>query len=133
MQTLVVNLLDLNRIEQGFNTVNAENVKLSPLLARIVHTFQEQAIKKGITLSLESHQGEKIVCTDPLLLNRILENLISNAIKFSPHNKQVWVRTTYSETHFKIEVQDQGSGISAEDKPATIQKISAVDKPTNRR
>jgi PAS domain S-box-containing protein len=131
MQTLVVNLLDLNRIEQGFNTVKAENVKLSPLLARIVHTFQEPAVRKGITLSLENHQDEKIVRTDPLLLNRILENLISNAIKFSPHNKHVWVRTTYSKTHVKIEVQDQGLGISAEDKPRLFKKFQRLtNRPT---
>jgi PAS domain S-box-containing protein len=131
MQMLVVNLLDMNRIEQGFNTVNAENVKLSPLLARIVHTFQEQAVKKGITLLLENHQGEKIVRTDPLLLNRILENLISNAIKFSPPNKQVWVRTTHNETHFRIEVQDQGLGISAEDKPRLFKKFQRLtNRPT---
>jgi PAS domain S-box-containing protein len=131
MQTLVVNLLDLNRLEQGFSTVNAENVKLSPLLERIVQTFQEQALKKGIMLSLENHQSEKMVRTDPLLLSRILENLISNAIKFSPHNKQVWVRAIYSETNVKIEIQDQGLGISAEELPLLFKKFQRLsNRPT---
>ena len=131
MQTLVVNLLDLNRIEQGFNTVNAENVMLFPLMERIVRTFQEPALKKGIALSLENHQGDKMVRTDPLMLNRILENLISNAIKFSPHNKQIWVRSIHNETHLTIEVQDQGPGISEADKPRLFKKFQRLtNRPT---
>ena len=131
MQTLVVNLLDLNRIEQGFNTVSAENIKLSPLLERNVQMFQEPALKKGITLSLENHQSEKMVRTDPLLLNRILENLISNAIKFSPHNKQVWVRAVYNETNVKIEVQDQGHGISQAEQHLLFKKFQRLsNRPT---
>ncbi|HMG89683.1 MAG TPA: CHASE3 domain-containing protein [Chryseolinea sp.] len=131
MQTLVVNLLDLNRIEQGFNTVNAESVELSPFLERIVQMFQGHAMKKGITLSLEHHQSEKLVRTDPLLLSRILENLISNAIKFSPPNKQVWVRAIHSETNVKIEVQDQGLGISAAEQPLLFKKFQRLsNRPT---
>jgi PAS domain S-box-containing protein len=131
MQTLVVNLLDLNRIEQGFNTVNAENVMLSPLLERIVGSFQQQAFKKGIKLFLENHQGEKIVRTDPLLLSRILENLISNAIKFSPHHKHIWVRSSHSDASVKIEVQDQGPGISAAERPLLFKKFQRLsNRPT---
>jgi len=111
MQTLVVNLLDLNRIEQGFNAVNAENVKLFRLMERIVQTFQEQAQKKGINLLFENREDEKVVRTDPVMLNRILENLISNAIK--------------------IEVQDQGQGISAAEKPRLFKKFQRLsNRPT---
>jgi PAS domain S-box-containing protein len=131
MQTLVVNLLDLNRIEQGFNAVNAEDVKLSPLMERIVQTFQEQAQKKGISLSLENQDNGKVVRTDPLMLIRIIENLISNAIKFSPRNKEVFVRVIHNESHFKIEVQDQGLGISAEEKPRLFKKFQRLsNRPT---
>lgn len=48
MQTLVINLLDLNRMEQGFNAVNAESIRLSTLIERLIDTFQPQAQKKGI-------------------------------------------------------------------------------------
>jgi signal transduction histidine kinase len=131
MQTLVVNLLDLNRIEQGFGVVSAENVKLSPLLDRLVQTFHDQAQKKNIQLTLENHQSEKIVRTDPLMLSRILENLISNAIKFSPQNKDIFVRVIYNQTHFKIEVQDQGPGISAEERPRLFKKFQRLsNRPT---
>ncbi|HEX6893196.1 MAG TPA: PAS domain-containing sensor histidine kinase, partial [Chryseolinea sp.] len=131
MQTLVVNLLDLNKIEQGFNVVNAENVMLSPLLERIVQSFQEQALKKGISLSLENHKDGKMVRTDPLLLSRILENLISNAIKFSPHHKQVWVRAIHSDTYVKIEVQDEGLGISTAEQPLLFKKFQRLsNRPT---
>lgn len=131
MQTLVVNLLDLNRIEQGFNAVNAENVKLFRLMERIVQTFQEQAQKKGINLLFENREDEKVVRTDPVMLNRILENLISNAIKFSPYNKEVFVRVIHNESHFKIEVQDQGQGISAAEKPRLFKKFQRLsNRPT---
>lgn len=131
MQTLVVNLLDLNRIEQGFGVVSAESVKLSPLLERIVQTFQVQAQRKNIQLTLENHQEEKIVRTDPLMLNRILENLISNAIKFSPQNKEIFVRVIHGQNHFKIEVQDQGPGISADERPQLFKKFQRLsNRPT---
>ena len=131
MQTLVVNLLDMNRIEQGFNAVNAENVQLSPLMERIVQTFQVQAQRKGITLSLENPESAKVVRTDPLMLNRILENLISNAIKFSPHNKSVLVRVMHNDSYFKIEVQDQGFGITDAERPRLFKKFQRLsNRPT---
>lgn len=131
MQTLVVNLLDLNRIEQGFNTVNAESLALSPLLERIVQTFQVQAQKKGISILLENDENEKIIRTDPLMLNRILENLISNAIKFSPPDRNVFVRVRHNESHFNIEVQDQGVGISEAEKPHLFKKFQRLSsRPT---
>jgi PAS domain S-box-containing protein len=131
MQTLVVNLLDLNKIEQGFNTVNPEKIKLSPLLERIVQTFEETAQKKGITLSLENDQKEITILTDPLMLSRILENLISNAIKFSPFNKRVSVRTTHNEKQVRIEVQDEGYGISIADQSRLFKKFQRLsNRPT---
>ena len=131
MQTLVINLLDLNRMEQGFNAVNAESIRLSTLIERLIDTFQPQAQKKGIKLSLENHAGEKVIRTDPLMINRILENLISNAIKFSPRDGKVVVRVQHNESDFVIEVQDEGAGISAAEKPRLFKKFQRLsNRPT---
>ena len=131
MGTLVNNLLDINRIEQGLNPITLEKVNLQEVLEHQVQIFRERADRKGITIRLEEISPVVELITDRNSLMRILENLISNAIKFSPHNKQVLVRMIPSAKHIKLEIKDQGPGIRKEEMPLLFKKYQRLNaKPT---
>lgn len=131
MHMLIQNLLDVNRIEQGKNAINKEYIAINGLLKKQYHVFRQTAEKKNISLILEDHVPDFSIHTDPEILNRILENLISNAIKFSPAHKEVAINVVRTETHIRFEVLDQGPGLSAVDKQKIFGKFQRLSaRPT---
>ncbi|AYB29308.1 CHASE3 domain-containing protein [Chryseolinea soli] len=131
MHMLIQNLLDVNRIEQGKNGINKEYIAINSLLKKQYHVFKQTAEKKNISLILEDHVPDFNIHTDPAMLSRILENLISNAIKFSPAHKEVAINVVRTETHIRFEVLDQGPGLSAADKQKLFGKFQRLSaRPT---
>lgn len=130
MQLLVNNLLDINRIEQGLHTINPTKLSLNTLLHQQVRTFKETAGKKEIRLILEDDPGI-VLTTDPESLCRVLENLISNAIKFSLRQSTVVIQATSSHTHVTFKVIDQGPGILKEEMGLLFNKFQRLSaRPT---
>lgn len=126
---LIDNIRSSHEKEQDENPL-IERVDLGGLLQQVTDSFQQQAITKQIKLEYENSYNQ-VVKIDKTGLQRVLDNLISNALKFSSQNKKVWVRLSGDESEFTIQVEDQGPGISAEDQEKLFkmfQKLSA--KPT---
>jgi PAS domain S-box-containing protein len=131
MKTLITNLLDINRIEQGMNVLRPETIDLSTMLQCHVKIFMDHALKKNITLTLEDHAPGTKINTDPYALRRILDNLVSNALKFSPRDSHVVLRLIHEQSQVKIEVADQGPGIIAEEMPNLFRKFQKLSaRPT---
>ncbi|HUR58072.1 MAG TPA: hybrid sensor histidine kinase/response regulator [Opitutaceae bacterium] len=117
-------------------TITAEPVWLDELVATVARQYEEAARRKRITL-LRSGKITAPTATDPAAVNRILHNLISNAVKFSPAGTTVHVNV---ETDYEggaiCRVQDQGPGFTAEDKKKMFrryQRLSAqptADEPS---
>ncbi len=131
MKALISKLLDLNRIEQEASFVQKQAVNLKELLAKVMSTFNSPAQKKGIELILEVPSGVDEFRTDPSLIEQILDNLMSNAIKFSNSDKKVWLRAIKMGSYLVFEVEDQGPGIKESERPklfGTFQRLSA--RPT---
>jgi PAS domain S-box-containing protein len=132
MNALIAKLLDLNRIEQFGSIVRKQPVDLRAFLSRTRQTFIEQAKKKSIEMILENLAGPIEFNTDPALLEQIIDNLISNAIKFSDSGKKMWLRIKQTERdQLTFEVEDQGPGIMDDEIPklfGVFQCLSA--KPT---
>jgi len=129
MHHLITDLLDLNRIESGAMIVNKEVVNLGRVFERLRKEFEHQAQKKKIQLIIES--GDISVTTDAEILYRILENLISNAIKFSDANKAVRVNMTKAHNGVELRVVDEGPGIHPEELPLLFGKFQRLsNRPT---
>ena len=124
MQRLISNLLDINRIEQGATTIKKQAVDLSKHLTKLERDFSHQAKKKNIELVVNAIDG--IIQTDPDALSRILENLVSNAIKFSPTGRSVQLRTSNINGNIKFEIIDHGPGIPSEDIPNLFEKFQRL-------
>ncbi|MCZ8215965.1 MAG: HAMP domain-containing sensor histidine kinase, partial [Cyclobacteriaceae bacterium] len=131
MKSLVSNLLDINKIEQGRAALEKEEIEIKHLLTTQQDIFKEVAHRKGINLIIEDHTENLSFNADNEALNRILENLLSNAIKFSDASSYVRLKVSTTPTHVKFEVRDQGPGISKDDLPKLFGKFQRLSaRPT---
>jgi len=128
MVDIIANLLDVNRIESGLVSMDLQSVSMS-LVDDVVEEYQERAAQKGIILNLQSGKG----CTaraDKQALRQILDNLISNAVKYSPQWKQVWIRcaghAANEKEYVRVEIQDEGPGLTAEDHKSLFGKFARL-------
>ena len=108
MSNLLSTLLDIHQLECGDIKPRCNNFCVKALLARIRATFTDQAAAKGLTLKVV--QSSQVVFSDSSLLAQIINNLVSNAIKYTDQGK-VLVGCRRQGRYLRIEIWDTGSGI----------------------
>ncbi len=113
LSTLVGNVLDHARIEQGRKVWKMEPCDLSALAADTLRVMEPLAREKGITLESELATVEADV--DAGAIRQALVNLLDNAIKFSPPGTTVETSLAIDGTSWKLAVRDQGPGVSKEE------------------
>jgi two-component system, OmpR family, phosphate regulon sensor histidine kinase PhoR len=132
MGSLVEDLLELSRLESGERPPLWEEVPPTEIAEDVAASFGGQAGRKGITLS-KSDSGAPPVTTDADRLRRIVENLVDNAIKYTPAGGHVEIRTAPgSQGGAVVEVRDDGPGIPAEHLPRIFERFYRVDKARSR-
>ena len=112
-------------------STQSREIELSGLLRKITSEYELKASKKSISLHLDLPEKPVAIQTDPSHYERIVENLISNAIKYSPQGRRVWIELLEGTQITKTVVRDEGPGISPEDQSklfGKFQKLSA--RPT---
>ncbi len=131
MQNLIGNLLDIGKIEGGIMVLTREPVNVSEFMKEHLDDFKEHAATKHISLILEDHTPNSCVITDRSALQRISENLISNALKFSPPHTRVIIRLEQTDHHLKMEIQDHGLGIHPDEINLLFRKFQKLStRPT---
>ncbi|MBI2924163.1 MAG: hybrid sensor histidine kinase/response regulator [Verrucomicrobia bacterium] len=131
MTEMVQNLLDANRIERGEMKVNLAPTDLSALLSSVVAAYRPRATAKQQRIHFEDAAGPVTVSVDPSITVQVLENLVSNAVKYSPAGKNIFVRLTRLSQVARCEVQDEGPGLSADDQKKLFGKFARLSaKPT---
>lgn len=108
---LVNNLLDLSRLNQSKETPNLVPFHLEELLQRIVSLYSQETNKKGLLFRYSFDNLPTAVLNDPDRIEQILDNLISNAIKFTP-NGTVCLQASYHQGILLLRVQDTGIGMN---------------------
>jgi signal transduction histidine kinase len=116
-------LLDISRLDAGVVQPRYENFLLQPLLDRVYAEFSWLALDKG--LRFEMANCSAIVHSDSLLLERILRNLISNAIRYTERG-EVRVACEEGPDGVRIEVRDSGTGIAPEHLPHVFEEYYQV-------
>jgi len=131
MFALINNLLDVDKIETGNISVNWVETDILGVVQNLITIHQPHAQTKEIQIILQADRLPYIALTDKFLLSQILDNLISNAIKYSPIKKLVFIRLLKVDNKIKIEIQDQGQGLTFEDKEKLFFKFNRLsNKPT---
>jgi signal transduction histidine kinase len=108
-------LLDLARGEIDMLQLEPESTDLPALFKDIINEMMPVSARYGQTLKLELPESVPEVTADPARLRQVILNLLSNAFKFTPAGGNVILRLTTGKTHFIVQVEDTGPGISKED------------------
>ncbi|MCP3143745.1 sensor histidine kinase [Pyxidicoccus xibeiensis] len=118
---LVDDLLDVGRIQQGHLELRQAPVSLGSLLAEVIASFRPLAPRHHLTLELP--QGEVPVKGDAARLTQVFNNLLDNAIKYSPEGGAVRVKLMRGEGLARVSVSDEGVGIPAEQFPELFERF----------
>ncbi len=127
LQSIVNNLLNVSRIQQGRLTFEIQKVHIYTLTISSVEALTENAKKKGLTL----HKPDNIdayVEVDPAKYQEILENFISNAIKYTPKGNIYIKIEPDTDQFYKVTVQDEGPGIPKRDYPKIFTKFGRAEE-----
>ena len=130
MLTLLNDLLDVTQIEAGRLDLRLEPVSMDRFLADAVRAHVQMAAPKGTRVLLVSaHAGT--AQADPRRLRQMLDNLVSNAVKYSPPGSTVRVTAERTRSGWRVNVQDEGPGITPEDRPLLFQHFARLSaQPT---
>jgi two-component system phosphate regulon sensor histidine kinase PhoR len=132
MAALVEDLLELSRLESGERPPRWEEVAPAEVVEDVVASFASLASRKELALRRVDHSAPAIV-TDADRLRRILENLVENAVKYTPEGGQVDVTSAPGpDGSAVLEVCDDGPGIAAEHLPRIFERFYRVDKARSR-
>ncbi|WP_286904606.1 sensor histidine kinase [Clostridium sp. UBA1652] len=129
---LVNNLLDITRANSGNIKINKKNIDIVHLTKSITESVNTYALEKGVSVTFISSIVKKIVGIDDEKYERILLNLISNAIKFSAKEKIITVKMRSLRGSICIEVRDRGIGIPEEKIDLIFEKFGQVDSSISR-
>lgn len=116
LSRLVEDLFELSRLESGA-PLELMSVNLPELVEDTVAGFRPAADRARITLSVEIPPGIDAWTLDPGQIQRVLVNLIGNALRHTPDGGSIWIRVMSQRTGISVEVADTGEGIAAEDVP----------------
>ena len=129
MNKMITRILDVKMIESKSINLQLEKINLSKLFDIVNNNFKEKLEQKHIKLHFDP--ADTYVNVDPEYMTQVYENLISNAIKFSPSNKEIWVKVWEDGDKVKTMVKDEGPGISTEDQKRMFGKFQILSaKPT---
>ena len=131
LNEMVSKILDVNAIESRRLNLAMERLCLSDILHAIVDRYTPDASKKNIIINRAIKQNV-FIHADRSYTEQVLENLLSNALKFSPHDREVFVSLNTENDEAICEVRDQGPGLSDEDKRRLFSKYQRLSaRPTD--
>lgn len=127
IRRLVEDILDLARLET-LPVIQLEPVTLSPFIESVVASFKTQAEAKTIEIKMEIQPRDLIAKCNKDRLNQALENLVSNAIKYTPNGGIVHIRAHIHDSQLQIQVVDNGIGIPEDSLPRVFDRFYRVNK-----
>jgi len=129
---MVDKILDSGRAEKGKVNIIIEDIDLEKMTDEVINDFNPIASNKKIVLSKKSTNKEILVRADKHYLRQIFDNLVSNAIKFSPKGKSIDLSITPDGDMIVTEIKDEGPGLTEEDMEKLFTEYAVLSaKPTD--
>ena len=132
LSKLINNIVDLSKIEAGFFQLNLSNNNIVEIVEEIVNSVTAYTDIKGLSIIFDTDTEEKIIACDPEKIERIVLNLISNAIKFSDVGNEIFVNIQDKNELIEISVKDNGIGIEHNQLDMIFDRFKQVDKSLSR-
>jgi len=125
---LIDDLLDLTRIAKGKLRLSLEVVSLHQIISNAIEVIQSQMQEKRLELRLALHAEEPFVLGDSTRLEQVLLNLLANAIKFTPTNGTVTIRTENEQGFICTKVSDTGIGVEPDLLPKLFNAFESFEQ-----
>jgi PAS domain S-box-containing protein len=119
-------LIDISQLEQGQVSVQVRDVDLRKMIEEIINDHRSQADQNGLQLTARSCEG--FVRSDPMLLKRLVDNFVSNAIRYTDAG-EVTVHCHRDDSRLRISVSDTGKGIPADKLEAIFEEYVRLNNP----
>ncbi len=132
MQRLITDILDLAQLQIG-EMLNLHVTDVVPLMVRTLQEAEIHARNKQIELLLEAPESRVPLALDAHYFGRVLDNLVNNAVKYTPEGGQVILSLQETQDRVFISVEDNGIGIPAEDLPHIFEEFYRVRKATHKK
>ncbi len=130
MSNMVSEILNVEAIEKNIAEIRVRPYNVSSTVEDICNQFSGQAARKEIAIERQI-DTDLVGLVDERYINQVVENLLSNALKFSPPKKNVVVRLSKPRDYLTLEVKDEGPGLSIGDKQKLFQRFQRLSaKPT---
>lgn len=129
---LINNIIDTSKIESGFLKLNLHNENIVNIIEDIVQSVSNYIETKGLNIIFDTNTEEKIIACDPDKIERIILNLISNAIKFTNSNGSIFINLINKGDTVEICIRDTGIGMNQEHLDNIFKRFHQVDKSLSR-
>jgi len=129
---LINNIMDISKIESGFLKLNLSNENIVNITEDIVQSVSDYIKVKGLNIIFDTNTEEKIIACDPDEIERIILNLISNAIKFTNASGNIFVNILDKGDTVEISVKDTGIGMDKKHLNNIFKRFHQVDKSLSR-
>jgi signal transduction histidine kinase len=126
LNAMIGKILDVDAVEGNRANLSLEEIDLCNLLKKAVIAFEKTALRKNIQLNIHNECDGMVMQGDPVYVTEIIENLISNALKFSESGKTVEVGIKNGQSTLRLFIKDEGPGLTHEDKEKLFQKFQQL-------
>ena len=130
---LINDLLDVTRITRGKIEVHHEVVDVHRLLENTRQIVKSDITPKGIDFSITLEALDHYIWADPVRLQQVFWNLMNNAVKFTPQNGRITVRSYNKGKQFVFEISDTGIGIEADRQSSIFEPFHQGERSITRR
>lgn len=128
MLSMIQNLLDVAKMEEGRLQLHPQRISLIVLLNQIAEDFQVQAEKEAKSLKIVLLSELPDVLADADLIRRVMQNLLSNAIRHTSSGGNIWVEAKGRDSNIQVTVADDGEGIPPEYKEKIFDKFVQAER-----
>ena len=129
---LVNNIIDITKIDSGYFDINEQNINVISLIENITLSVADYIENKGLSIVFDTIVEEKIIACDPEKMERIILNILSNAVKFTSSGGEIMVNIEDCIENVCIRIKDTGRGIPADKLKSIFERFVQVDKSLTR-
>jgi signal transduction histidine kinase/CheY-like chemotaxis protein len=129
---IIADLLDMSSIVSGKMRLDVQRLELSSVIEATLDTIRPAASAKDLILEVAIAPQAGLVRGDPIRLQQVLWNLLTNAVKFTPQGGRIFVSLSHSESQVELQISDTGEGIEAAFLPHIFDRFRQADASSAR-